>query len=102
MSDERLNLRPNFQKGREEFETKWGYLYNTDCDICKSENICTRECKHRVICNLYVIRTDEGIVKMEKINVTAKLPIRGTSGSAGYDLAATQSVVVPGKVCWYQ
>ena len=43
VSGERLNLRSNFQKGREKVETEWGYLYNTDCDICKSENICKRE-----------------------------------------------------------
>ena len=29
------------------------------------------------------------------MNVNAKLPIRGTSGSAGYDLAAAQSAVGP-------
>ena len=29
------------------------------------------------------------------MNVNAKLPIRGTSGSAEYDLAAAQSAVVP-------
>ena len=29
------------------------------------------------------------------MNVNAKLPVRGTSGSAGYDLAAAQTAVVP-------
>ena len=76
MSGERLNLRSNFGKGREKVETEWGYLYNTDCDICKSKNICTRECKHRAVCKLYVIRTDEGVVKIKKMNVNAKLPIK--------------------------
>ena len=57
VSCEQLNLRSNSQKGGEKVETEWGYLYNTDCDICKSKNICTRECKHRAFCKLYVIRT---------------------------------------------
>ena len=29
------------------------------------------------------------------MNVNAKLPIRGTSGSAGQDLAAAQSAILP-------
>ena len=42
------------------------------------------------------MKTDEGIVKVKRMNVNAKLPIRGAvRGSAGYDLAAAQSAVVP-------
>ena len=32
---------------------------------------------------------------MKRMNVNAKLPIRGTKGAVGYDLAAVQPVVVP-------
>ena len=37
---------------------------------------------------------------MQRVNVNAKLPVRGIEGAAGYDLAATQAAVVPahGKV----
>ena len=38
---------------------------------------------------------EEGVIKMKRMNVNAKLPIRGTEGVAGYDLAAVQAVVVP-------
>ena len=39
-------------------------------------------------------------MKIKRINKNAKLPIRGTAGAAGYDLAAAQAAVVPahGKV----
>ena len=32
---------------------------------------------------------------MKRVNVNAKLPVRGTDGAAGYDLAAAQAAVVP-------
>ena len=94
-SGERPNLRSNFKKGREKIETEWEYLYNTDCDICKLKNICTKECKYRAVCKLYVIKAEEGVVKIRRLCKNAKLPVRGPPGSAGYDLAAAQSAVVP-------
>ena len=66
-----------------------------DCELCKKQNDCKEICKHRSPCKLYVIKTEEGIVKVKRMNVNAKLPSRGTEGAAGYDLAASQSVVVP-------
>ena len=46
------------------------------------------------------MKTDEGVVRIKRVNKNAKLPFRGTEGAAGYDLAAAQSAVVPahGKV----
>ena len=46
------------------------------------------------------MKTDQGIVKVKKLSNNAKLPVRGTTGAAGYDLAAAQTPVVPahGKV----
>ena len=41
------------------------------------------------------MNAEEGIVKIKRMNVNAKLPVRGTAGAAGYDLAAAQSAVVP-------
>ena len=32
---------------------------------------------------------------MKRMSVNAKLPVRGTAGVAGYDLAAAQAAVVP-------
>ena len=89
------NLRTNSFKGREKFEIQQGYLYFTDCELCKLKNRCAGECKHRDAWKLFVMKVDEGVVKVRKMNANAKLPIRGTSGSAGHNLAATQSAVVP-------
>ena len=46
------------------------------------------------------MRTNEGVVRIKRVCKNAKLPIRGTAGAAGYDLAAAQAAVVPahGKV----
>ena len=46
------------------------------------------------------MKTDEGVVRIKRVNKNAKLPFRGTEGAAGYDLAAAQAAVVPahGKV----
>ena len=70
-------------------------MYNTDCDICKLKNICTKECKYRAVCKLYVIKAEEGVVKIRRLCKNAKLPVRGTPGSGGYDLAAVQFGVIP-------
>ena len=34
-------------------------------------------------------------MKVKRTNVNARLPVRGTSGAAGYDLAAAEAAVVP-------
>ena len=46
------------------------------------------------------MKTNEGAVRIKRTCKNAKLPIRGTAGAAGYDLAAAQAAVVPvdGKV----
>ena len=41
------------------------------------------------------MNAEEGVVKIKRTNVNAKLPVRGTAGAAGYDLAAAQATVVP-------
>ena len=68
-----------------EGEVKWGFLYNNECKICNIKNACTDECKHRKHCKLYVIKNDEGedIVRIKRLNVNAKLPVRGTMGQQG-------------------
>ena len=75
------NLRTNSFKGREKWEVQWGYLYSTDCEICKIKNHCTKECKHRDLCKLFVMKVGEGLFWVRKMNANAKLPVRGTSGS---------------------
>ena len=64
------------------------------------KNECKENCKHRSCCKLFVMKTDEGVVRIKRVNKNAKLPFRGTEGAAGYDLAAAQAAVVPahGKV----
>ena len=53
--------------------------------------------RHRSKCKLYSFVNEEGdeIVKIKRVNVNEKLPVRGTEVVAGYDLAAAQAVVVP-------
>ena len=41
------------------------------------------------------MKTEEGIVKVKRVNVNVRLPSKGTEGAAGYDLSAAQSAVVP-------
>ena len=90
-----MNLRSNSFEGRVKYDVEWGYLYNKDCKLCEKRNECKQNCKHRNCCKLYVMKIDEGVVKIKRTNVNAKLPVRGTAGSAGYALAAAQAAVVP-------
>ena len=90
-----MNLRSNSFEGRVKYDVEWGYLYDKDCELCKKKNECKPNCKHRTFCTLYVMKIDEGVVKIKRTNVNAKLPVGGTAGSAGYDLAAAQAAVVP-------
>ena len=71
-----------------------GYLYDFDCKICKRKNLNQHACKHRNRCKLYVIKNDEDVLRVKRMNVNAKLQVRDSSGAAGYDLSATQSVVI--------
>ena len=82
-------------KGDVQYEKQWGYLYKMYCELCKLKNECKEICKHRSPCKLYVIKTEEGIVKVKRRNVNAGLPSKGTEGAAGYNLSAAQSAVVP-------
>ena len=79
------NLRTNSLRGHVHYDTEWGYLYNEDCKICKNKNECKDNCKHQNLCKLYVIKNEEGIVKVKRINVNARPPVRGTEGAARYD-----------------
>ena len=91
--DKAQNSWTNSFKGR----VYWGYLHNDDCELCKNKNECKDNCKHRSKCKLYSVvnaKSDE-VVKVQRVNVNAKLPMRGTEGAAGYDLAAAQAAVVP-------
>ena len=92
-NEDKLNSWTNSFKRR----VKWGYLYNSECEICKLENACNDKCKHRQVCKLYTIVNDEGndVVTIQMVHVNARLPVRGTSGAAGYDLSAAQAAVVP-------
>ena len=88
-------LRTKFSDGRAKYAVEWGHLYNKDCTICKRKNLNVNECKHQNLCKIYVIKDEEGIVRVKRMNVNAKLPVRSSSGSAGYDLSAAETAVVP-------
>ena len=91
--EDQKNSWTNLFEGR----VQWGYLYHNDCKLCKIKNECKDDCKHRSKCKLYSFVNEKGdeIVKIQRVNVNAKLPVRGTEGAAGYDLAAAQAAVVP-------
>ena len=88
-------LRSKFSEGREKYDVEWGHLYEKDCTICKTKKLNVNECKHRNLCKIYVIKDEEGIVRVKRMNVNAKLPVRSSSGLAGYDLSAAETAVVP-------
>ena len=90
-----VNLQTNSLKGDVNYDVKWGHLYSIGCQICKKKNQCKGICKHRNSCKLYVMNGEEGVIKMKRMNVNAKLPVRGTAGAAGYDLAAAQAAIIP-------
>ena len=56
-------LRTKFNKGHEKNDVEWGYLYNSDCKICKRKNVNQNECKHRNPCKLYVIKHEEDVLR---------------------------------------
>ena len=80
-----------------EGRVSWGYLYKDKCELCNLKNECKDFCKHKARCKLYSIVNDKGeeVMKMKRVNKNAKLPVRGTSGAAGYDLAIAEAAVVP-------
>ena len=76
----------------------WAFVY---ANGCKLSNDCKISCrKEERSCKLYVMKTDQGVVKVKRLCNNARLPVRGTTGAARYDLAAAQNAVVPahGKV----
>ena len=60
---------------------------------CKLNANCNTNCKKDDSYKLFVIRTDEGVVKVKRLNNNARIPVKGTPEAAGYDLAATQIAV---------
>ena len=80
-------------------DVQWGFLYSNECKICNFKNKCIDECKHHKFCKLYVIKNDEGdeVLRVKRMNVNAKIPVRSTQGAAGYDLSAAHSAVVPAR-----
>ena len=66
-----MNLRSNSFEGRVKYDVEWDYLYDKDCELCKKRNECKQNCKHRNCCKLYVMKIDEGVVKIKRANVNA-------------------------------
>ena len=76
---------------------QWGYLYHNDCKLCKTKNECKDDCKHRSKCKLYSFLNEKGdeVLKVQRVNVNTKPPVRGTEGATGYERAVAQVAVVP-------
>ena len=71
---------------------EWAFVLTDDCKLstdCK--NSCNEEGRS---CKLFVMKTDQGIVRVKRLCNNARLPVRGTTGAAGYDLGAAQTAVV--------
>ena len=88
-------LRAKFSEGHAKYDVEWGRLYNKDCITCKKKNLNVNECKHQNACKINVIKDGEGIARVRRMNVNAKLPMRSSSRSAGYDLSTAKTAVVP-------
>ena len=88
-------LRTKFSEGRAKYDVEWGHLYNKDWSICKKKILNVNECKHQNPCKIYVIKDEEGILRVRRMNVNAKMPARSSLGSAGYDLSIAEIAVVP-------
>ena len=88
--NDKINSRANLSKGGE-----WAFV---NADDCKISNHCKNSCnEERRSCKFYVMNTDQGIVKVKRLCNNARQPIRGTTGAAGYDLAAAQNAIVPAQ-----
>ena len=68
-----VNLRSNSFEGGVNYDVEWGYLDDKDCELCEKRNECKQNCKHRNRCKLYVMKIDEGVVKIKRTNVNEKL-----------------------------
>ena len=66
-SKDAVNLKTNSFEGCAKYNTEWGNLYEDDYQICKSKNQCINACKHRNLCQLYVMKIEEGAVRINKI-----------------------------------
>ena len=86
-------MRANLQK-----EGEWAFVRDDKCKLSKDCNISCNEDGRAF--KFYVMKTDQGVVRVKKLCNNAKRPVRGTTGAAGYGLAAAQTAVVPadGKV----
>lgn len=73
---------------------KWAHVYDSDFNI---KNVCKNECKISRHCKLFVMKTDKGLVRIKKLCNNASMLVRGTDGSARYDLAAAPIAVVLAK-----
>ena len=71
-------------------------MYHKNCELCKFQNSCKGECKYINPCKLYAIVNERGedVATVKGVNVNARLPVRGTSGPASYDLSTAQSAIV--------
>ena len=79
--DTKINSRANFKN-----EGEWAFVHK---DNCKSSDDCMMKCnKKEGVCKFFVMKTDQGIVRVKRLCNNAKLPVRGAVGAAGYDLAA--------------
>ena len=84
----KINSRANFSKGGE-----WDFVHADDCKLLNDCKIsCNKEGRSYKV---YVMKMDQGVVKVKILCNNASLPVRGTTGAAGYDLAAAQAAVVP-------
>ena len=60
-----------FFEGDVSYEQEWGYLYINNCEICKRKKMNVNYCKHQTRCKFFVINTDEGVIRVKRMNTNA-------------------------------
>ena len=90
-----------YSKGGEK-QKQWASMraemYENNCKL--NEN-CNTDCKKNDFCKLFVIRKDEGVVKVKRLNNNARIPVQGnTRGLLAMTWLQPQTAVCPahGKV----
>ena len=83
----RLGFEDEFFEGRRKW-TKGPYVCGDNCTISEG---CGNECNRRTNNKLFVMKIEQGIVRIQKLCADSKLVLGGTEGAASYDIGSSIS-----------